>query len=696
MMSGYTVQVLSGATLVSSTGTTSTGLMLSFTGNTLYTVSVMGQRIDGATGSVATRMLRAYATPPSAPTSITLNNNQIITASMSQTGIVLAGSGALADSGATVVYRITSGGSVVSGTGAFTGTTFSIGGIDTTPLPDGTVTASVALRDPMGGLSSSGSTSIVKSTSTGSAPVGSLTFLSGAYTSTGTTTVRLGTTRSGTYTLSGATLSVHTGSISTGTIDLPITFSGADGVQSVSAIFYDTFSTPSATVTGSIILDTAPPVVSISFVGTTLTGAMSSYAFTGNVSDLTLSGVTVSGAPATVSGSTWQFTLSITPGANTLAIVATDLVGHSTSTGLTVWDVPSAPSSIVVSPIGSGSVRIRYITDMSATGSLAYGTGSMSTLLDGASSTGHTFTLTGLAADTTYQYQAAGVVSGHTGDISSVMTFHTPRPLDVSGATGAVSITGAVQLAGVTATGTIWHESTGSSLQLQSLTGASTVSIPTDRTTVIAGSGTWDGIIQPPTPTAASGSFTLTGYSRIPELTFKIGSDSDTLIFSGATASVSLDVGASYDGQTLSVYRSDDGQSTFTLVGACTVVSGICMFSTSQFSDFAILTPLDDVPDAFSFPPTTGVYTGTPTTSDTVTITGMSSSTGASTTMGSLIIDSVDVGSTGTVSSGSTVAVRITSSASYSTSVSATVTIGGVSTVYTVTTRANPGGGSGG
>ena len=183
----------------------------------------------------------------------------------------------------------------------------------------------------------------------------------------------------------------------------------------------------------------------------------------------------------------------------------------------------------------------------------------------------------------------------------------------------------------------------------------------------------------------------------MPELTYKVGSDSDSLTLSGASATVSLDVGGSYSGQLMSIYRSDDGQATFTLIGTCRVLVNICTFSTNKFSDFALVEPTDGVPDTFTFFPTTGVYASSVNDSNTVVITGMNAYTGATTTAGTLYINSIAVGTSGMVTGGDSVMVELTASSQYNTPVSATLTIGGETATYTVTTRSSaPSSGSSG
>jgi hypothetical protein len=51
---------------------------------------------------------------------------------------------------------------------------------------------------------------------------------------------------------------------------------------------------------------------------------------------------------------------------------------------------------------------------------------------------------------------------------------------------------------------------------------------------------------------------------------------------------ISFAVDSSYNGQTLSVYRSEDAGTTWTQITTCTVTGGICSFTTSSLSSFAV------------------------------------------------------------------------------------------------------------
>jgi hypothetical protein len=100
---------------------------------------------------------------------------------------------------------------------------------------------------------------------------------------------------------------------------------------------------------------------------------------------------------------------------------------------------------------------------------------------------------------------------------------------------------------------------------------------------------------------------------------------------------------------------------------------------------------IDDVPDAFTFVDVTDAAISTHSASNTITVSGLGSgvSSPISITGGEYLINGgAHTSAPGTVVNGDEVAIHITTSASYSTAVSATLTIGGVSDTYTVTTAA--------
>jgi hypothetical protein len=98
----------------------------------------------------------------------------------------------------------------------------------------------------------------------------------------------------------------------------------------------------------------------------------------------------------------------------------------------------------------------------------------------------------------------------------------------------------------------------------------------------------------------------------------------------------------------------------------------------------------DTTPNAFSFVPVTGAMPGAVITSAAATITGIDTPAPISVANGSYSIGCTGtfVTAAGTITNGQSVCVRHTASASISTSITTTLTIGGVSAAFTSTTAA--------
>ncbi len=98
-------------------------------------------------------------------------------------------------------------------------------------------------------------------------------------------------------------------------------------------------------------------------------------------------------------------------------------------------------------------------------------------------------------------------------------------------------------------------------------------------------------------------------------------------------------------------------------------------------------TPADTTPDVFTFTDQTGVLLNTLRESNSITVSGIAAPASISITGGEYRIGAGSYTSApGTVSNGNTVTVRQTSSASFSTTTNSTLTIGGVSDIFSLTT----------
>ena len=99
----------------------------------------------------------------------------------------------------------------------------------------------------------------------------------------------------------------------------------------------------------------------------------------------------------------------------------------------------------------------------------------------------------------------------------------------------------------------------------------------------------------------------------------------------------------------------------------------------------------DTVPNAFNFSTQSGVPLSTATLSNSITVSGTNAGSAISVAGGEYRINNGAFTSAGgTVNPGDTVALRVTSAATYATTTQATLTIGGVSGTFAVTTLAEP------
>ena len=99
--------------------------------------------------------------------------------------------------------------------------------------------------------------------------------------------------------------------------------------------------------------------------------------------------------------------------------------------------------------------------------------------------------------------------------------------------------------------------------------------------------------------------------------------------------------------------------------------------------------PADTQPNAFDFTNQTGLELSTLTYSNTVTIAGINQAVAVSATNGAQFsIAGGGYATSGNITSGQTLRIRLTSSGSYSTNVATTITVGSTTDAWTITTRA--------
>jgi prepilin-type N-terminal cleavage/methylation domain-containing protein len=139
-----------------------------------------------------------------------------------------------------------------------------------------------------------------------------------------------------------------------------------------------------------------------------------------------------------------------------------------------------------------------------------------------------------------------------------------------------------------------------------------------------------------------------------------------------------------YNGDIITLQQTASASNSQTTSSTLTIWNKTATFNVSTAAP-----PPDTTPDAFVFTDITGASTGTLYVSNTVTISGINTSTPLSITSGSYSKNGAAyTSSAGNVQNGDTVTVRNTSSSSFWASVNTTLNIGGVTDIFTISTLA--------
>jgi hypothetical protein len=179
--------------------------------------------------------------------------------------------------------------------------------------------------------------------------------------------------------------------------------------------------------------------------------------------------------------------------------------------------------------------------------------------------------------------------------------------------------------------------------------------------------------------TVTSNSITVSGISCAAPISITGGTYS---INGGAYTNAA---GAVNIGNTVTVRQTSSGSYSTTTNTTLTIGSVSDTFSvTTQAA------PCDTTPNSFTFTDQTGIGLSQTVTSNSITVSGITCAASISITGGTYSINGgAYTSAPGTVNNGNTVTVQQTSSGSYSTTTNATLTIGGVSDMFSVTTSAS-------
>lgn len=163
-----------------------------------------------------------------------------------------------------------------------------------------------------------------------------------AFTVTGT----VSDNRSG---VSGVTVNGEAATVSGGTWSMALTL--AEGVNAITAIGADAAGN-TATATGSVLLDTMPPTLTVTSPAGDLITNKPALTVSGTASDSGsgLASVAVNGVEAPVNGGAYSLGITLAEGLNTVTVTATDRVGHITTVTRSVLLDTQEPVITLISP----------------------------------------------------------------------------------------------------------------------------------------------------------------------------------------------------------------------------------------------------------------------------------------------------------------------------------------------------------
>ena len=183
--------------------------------------------------------------------------------------------------------------------------------------------------------------------------------------------------------------------------------------------------------------------------------------------------------------------------------------------------------------------------------------------------------------------------------------------------------------------------------------------------------------------TNTSNTITISGMGTGDTATVSLSGTAGSKQYSKNGGGYTSSSGTAQNGDTFAVRGAASGSYSTTVTVILTVGSTADTYSITTEGE-----PADTTPDAFDFTDQSNLSLSTLTYSNNVTISGINQSVSVSATNGAQF--SINGGSyttSGSISNGQTLQVRLTSSSNYNTAVSTTVTVGGTSDAWAITTR---------
>jgi len=523
---------------------------------------------------------------------------------------------------------------------------------------------------------------------------GSYSINGGAYTSAAGTVVN------------GNTITVRlTSSSSFSTlISTTLTIGGVQSTYNVTTLAQDTVPDSfSFTAVNSVDLSSVQTSNSITVAGINTSSPISIVGGTYSING----GAYTSAAGTVVNGNT--VTVRVTASASFSTLVSGVLtIGTIQGTyNVTTLAIDTTPNAFSFSPASQTGVALntQYSASTTITGintsvsvSVTGGTASVSTINNNGTITVYLYSSGSYNTTTTVTLTIGGVSNSFS--VTTLLPDTTPDQFYLSPSTHTLASINTQYSASTTITGintSVSVSVTGGTASLSTVSNGSTITV------YLYSSGSY-GATTTATLTigGVSSSFSVTTMDNIPDQFYlspaSVSSATPSQQYTASTTiyGINTSVPVSVTGGSASVSTVSNGGSITVYLNASSSYSSTTTATLNVggvTNSFSVTTlAADTTPDSYSFTSLSNQNSSTVVTSNTVTITGINVGTSVSISGGTFSINGGAFTTSGTIYNNNTLAIRLTTSASWSTSVTATVTVGTLSRTFTATTMAQPSG----
>ncbi|GFE56446.1 Ig-like domain-containing protein [Geobacter sp. AOG1] len=126
-----------------------------------------------------------------------------------------------------------------------------------------------------------------------------------------------------------------------------------------------------AVINTSVTLDTTPPALTVSALADGSYTSTQTQNIAGTVTDANLNSVTVNGQPVAVANGTFSTAVTLAGDANVVSIVATDLLGNTSTDARTIYFNATAPVITIASPADNAITNLTTLTISGAVDKIA-------------------------------------------------------------------------------------------------------------------------------------------------------------------------------------------------------------------------------------------------------------------------------------------------------------------------------------